>query len=342
MANVENPYQIDLGNNLVVTSWVDKPDNEMIIKFADVGSGSLAYLANDSRADFYGYGLTPPKGEIISCPDNLKPTVIAFLAYPWFGSGDSGLDFIYEAGLDFYFYDDAEQYFLLNRNVAIIDTENENNYLKLGYFWIGDKSVGSMTLYHKIISQNNVFYNWEKFYESYLNKEIKFKFVKYNEINQNLILSENYNGEIIDLSAKETNNGFYLDDISLEYLPYKCISNFYKTDFCIKFADDSTYNKLIIQYNNQELMTPKNLIASVTGKRLENSHCVFQCKNLNGDELKTINFVSGEYDENTSLITFTCDQNIISYAYISRGRYSYNFIYMDLLRILGMNTFYFE
>lgn len=165
---------------------------------------------------------------------------------------------------------------------AIYDKNDKNNWEKFSsanrtddnfaYFQLTVTNADSLG---PLTQKNTVFYDSNKFSEIYKDKVSEFVICPVNDINRDLILSQNYSGETLWFAYKSVydtipENSFYVDDLGLEKYFWYCIgtsdklignNNVSIDEFIaiVKFAEDSTYTKLII----------KNKYMSDTGMTLE-------------------------------------------------------------------------
>lgn len=249
MANVSNPYEINTENNLVVTSWVDEAEGkyiEVLLENETTPGGVIcdntAIYVNESATSLYGSGAS---GQLISHPSNFNLIVFGV------SNQDSGGDQILFLWLDEVSYEYVKS---KNFKVALVDSSYGENpirgyNLKLEY--LDQLSEGHPNWLYKNLTfpQISTFYNYNNFVNSYLNKTTRFDIIEYNNINEDLIMSEEYNGHSINIpinSPSLQTNGFFVDDHELTFIPYKTISNFYKDGLKIRFAANSTYNKIRI------------------------------------------------------------------------------------------------
>lgn len=279
MANVENPYQIALGHNLVVTSGLAEQQNVLTVRFAkntvgDPYGSAVAAVSEDIYKELFYYPdeITPPTdlGEIISTPENIN---ILGITMDVRSSYDQSLYIIVDEATVNY----MEQN---NYNFVVYDKENKANYFKFksqnGSFTFHYKEAVNETKiysgqplffgeYYISNHGNNLFFTPHDFCNEYIGKTVSFVIEKYEPINSDLYLSEAYNDELLYstyVPDSPYNDGFYIDNLNIEYYPYKCAtlfayedsSNF--KDFKINLGPNNTDYTEIFIYSILFNLTP--------------------------------------------------------------------------------------
>lgn len=249
---------------------------------------------------------------------------------------------------------------------AIYDKNDKNNWEKFSsadrtddnfaYFQLTTTSADSLG---PLTQKNTVFYYANKFSETYKDKMSEFVICPVNDnINRDLILSQNYSGETLWLAYKSVydtipENSFYVDDLGLEKYFWYCIgtadnlignNNADIVEFItiVKFAEDSTYTKLII----------KSKYMSGIGMTLEPSAFINSLKiecyaDTNQEQLlDTLTCINAniDYPDGEEHIIIEFDKPLRNYAYLCSPNnledspYQVKMLYILML----FQDFYFE
>ena len=261
----ENPYETTLQHNLVVTTNLNENANIFKVKLVGINPRgytdnpvSTGYISDESMCSYLTLE-SGTYGEKYTQPEGLNILGFAMCA----SDLSSALFLITDIATSEYVNSYPTRF-------AIYDKNDKNNWEKFSsadrtddnfaYFRLTVTSADSLG---PLTQKNTVFYDSNKFSEAYKDKVSEFVICPVNDINRDLILSQNYSGETLWLAYKSVydtipENSFYVDDLELEKYFWYCIgtsnnlignNNVSIDEFItiVKFAEDSNYTKLIIK-----------------------------------------------------------------------------------------------
>ena len=257
MSFVDNPHQTTAENNLVVTSYLNEAQNILSIKFAK-DANNLIYSKTNS---YYPEGESPC-GPGIYGEYSKEPNMYNIIAIDYY----VGSSYSCNIAIDELTYNLLSDH---QRNLAIIDKNDSKSFLKINLsnlqsdadYYDSQIVYGPDFFDTTYYPSDNYLYNRTLVETRYFDNQFHdFIVTEYEDINLDMILSENYNGEIISRCPNEdiinANTGFYTDNLNLEYYPWKCVSRLFDLssnitstikEIYIRFDLQTNYNKFIIK-----------------------------------------------------------------------------------------------